>query len=499
MGPLISLLQDADKDVRACAVIALGKIGDPRAVEPLILMLKDPDWEVRDDVPIALARLADRRASKALIEAFKDEDRDVRGDSAWALSQIKDPNVTTRLIELLNDPDANVRQCAAMALDGARGTPVVEALCEAVLDTDSGVRHYAVRALGETKDSAALGPLSLALGLENDVGTRELILDALSGCGALTTQQIKPQKKKDILDRAEVAKVGTKIKKKRHSDLLVKALDSHDRHLRRDAVRALGHLRDRKSLEHLITALGDSDGGVRVSAAYALGKLADRASTGQLVQALRDEDYEVREAAAYALGRVKDGRAVGPLVETLKDPVEGVRDKAMESLRWMPATAVTPVVALLSSEVNFVREAASKTLARVRPKGPKALLEAVRNLDEEIRIRIAQELASRDIDNTDLLISFSTSPDWKTRHCAVTALSYVVSERPELLWEDFEYRFSRERWRKQSQAILESFARSLNDPEEAIRSTAAWSLGKMNHPAAVPSLQESLRRRQFQR
>jgi HEAT repeat protein len=39
--PLIAALKDENSDVRQAAAKALGKIGDPRAVEPLIAALSD--------------------------------------------------------------------------------------------------------------------------------------------------------------------------------------------------------------------------------------------------------------------------------------------------------------------------------------------------------------------------------------------------------------------------------------------------------------------------
>jgi HEAT repeat protein len=43
-GGIIEALDDPDEEVRLAAVVALGKIGDPRAVEPLILKLKGHDY-----------------------------------------------------------------------------------------------------------------------------------------------------------------------------------------------------------------------------------------------------------------------------------------------------------------------------------------------------------------------------------------------------------------------------------------------------------------------
>jgi HEAT repeat protein len=63
VGPLIRSLQnDENFSVRWRAANALGKIGDPRAVEPLIQALKDEKLDVRGYAAIALGRIGEIHA-----------------------------------------------------------------------------------------------------------------------------------------------------------------------------------------------------------------------------------------------------------------------------------------------------------------------------------------------------------------------------------------------------------------------------------------------------
>jgi HEAT repeat protein len=55
--PLISLLEDSDRWVRLCAILALGELGDQAAVEPLIPILADEDVWVSVEAVIALGKL----------------------------------------------------------------------------------------------------------------------------------------------------------------------------------------------------------------------------------------------------------------------------------------------------------------------------------------------------------------------------------------------------------------------------------------------------------
>ena len=92
MPPLISALKDEDGDAREAAVMALGELKDPRAVEPLISALKDENGSVRYRAVMALGELKDPRAVESLISALKDENGSVRWNAAAALNKITGKN-----------------------------------------------------------------------------------------------------------------------------------------------------------------------------------------------------------------------------------------------------------------------------------------------------------------------------------------------------------------------------------------------------------------------
>jgi HEAT repeat protein len=75
---LVAALKDKEELVRKQAIIALGRIKDPRAVEPLIEMLKDPDWFTRLAAAAALEQIGDERGREAIKPLMKDPDLVVR-------------------------------------------------------------------------------------------------------------------------------------------------------------------------------------------------------------------------------------------------------------------------------------------------------------------------------------------------------------------------------------------------------------------------------------
>jgi len=71
---LMAVLNDKDKNVRKHAVMALGEIGIPEAVEPLIDATKDEDWQVRLQAMAALDKIGDERGKPAIKALVKDPD-----------------------------------------------------------------------------------------------------------------------------------------------------------------------------------------------------------------------------------------------------------------------------------------------------------------------------------------------------------------------------------------------------------------------------------------
>jgi HEAT repeat protein len=101
---------------------------------------------------------------------------------------------------------------------------------------------------------------------------------------------------------------------------------------RRNAVWALGALKDQRSIPPALTALGDSEPAVRRVAAWALGALDADDAVAALIDALKDPDAEVRAQVAWALGAIGDRRAVDGLIGALKDSAERVRAQAAWAL-----------------------------------------------------------------------------------------------------------------------------------------------------------------------
>ncbi len=156
---LLALLKDKDDGVKQGAADALGKIGDPSAVQPLIDLMHDPATkaDVRRVAIGAIALIAAPAGEKALTEAVNnpDDDSEARAQSAVGLGKIATPTALATVVKALRDDDLNLRAAAVAALaragkadTGGASAPAVQAdLIAALHAPDQVTRLGAAQAL----------------------------------------------------------------------------------------------------------------------------------------------------------------------------------------------------------------------------------------------------------------------------------------------------------------------------------------------------------------
>ena len=110
--PLIEALKDQNWIVREGAVQALEKIRDPRAVQPLIEAFKDTN---RKRVTDAL-RSVGSASFEPLVNALNSEDSRIRVGAVVTLGEMKNPAAIEPLTKMLQDKDSLVRQFADGAI-----------------------------------------------------------------------------------------------------------------------------------------------------------------------------------------------------------------------------------------------------------------------------------------------------------------------------------------------------------------------------------------------
>jgi HEAT repeat protein len=154
------LERDADPEVIACAISALGHLRDDRAIPWILPHASDPAEDVRFCVACALGSFAnDARAIRVLLELTADSDSEVRDWAVFGLSVQGDadsPEIREALLRCLDDEDVSVREEAAVGLARRRDERVVPKLLEMLAqdgpDVKIRVAEAAVTLLGLGKD-----------------------------------------------------------------------------------------------------------------------------------------------------------------------------------------------------------------------------------------------------------------------------------------------------------------------------------------------------------
>ncbi len=141
-----------DWESRKYVIWALGKVNDERVLDPLMSMLRNDEF--KDDATRALVELG-KPAVPRLIAVLNDKDEFVRKQAVLALGTIKDPEAVDPLIALLHDQDWWMRLTAAAALQkigDERGRAAIKPLMK---DPDLVVRMRAERILSAWKKQTA--------------------------------------------------------------------------------------------------------------------------------------------------------------------------------------------------------------------------------------------------------------------------------------------------------------------------------------------------------
>lgn len=238
-------------------------------------------------------------------------------------------------------------------------------------------------------------------------------------------------------------------------DELLPLLNSTDWSVRADAARALGGLKDIRSLEKLISLLSDTDERwqVRGNAALALGLIQDQRAAQPLLTALRDTSSQVRASAAMALGSVRAPGSLEMLIGALEDPESDVRRASVGSIGQIGgAEAVAPLIrAALHDQEQIVREVATNWLAWIKDdRVAGALMAALADPYINVRIAAARGLGEhRSATAAIPLIRMLSDESSASRLAAADALGKLGDNRaiPALIRmvlqeEDYDWRVS---------------------------------------------------------
>ncbi|NER92314.1 MAG: tetratricopeptide repeat protein [Symploca sp. SIO1B1] len=494
------------------AWIALGNLGDLQAVKPLIELLQThPDTDIRYEAAEALGDVGTRGrgdagtgrrgdgemgkigiphnnlftlAQQALLTALQDQNADVCAVAIRSLGSYGDVNIAPQLVKQLTHQDRYVREDAAVVLGNLAQIPSgrTTVLPLAVQPLIRLMRNDPIRDVREATEQV-LSKIAALAGEEPEIGQAK--------------QAIQPGK-------------SVKVEELLISSSVEYLHLGENKAVRRSRCRRLGR---RQKAE------GKEEGND-----YCLSKLDINAQEGEeldsktvaekLTQLLIDykNNPDERAAAAIALGNLLQRGENNPLVEKdQKAPLPScLQFPSKEGLGV--GSSIKALIKALDDKDRFVREAAAKTLGKLRVEEAIEALDRVNREEVISNVRQAAEAALYDI------YQYSNSGEVKAkagsywqfaRRIELPNQSEIEETIPTLLLKltnrnDAYERFqAAESLRKALEdsgdnvdpEIINSLIEALEDPHPEVRVAAAHTLGVIGCTQAIEPLLNNLQRK----
>jgi HEAT repeat protein len=311
LGTLIETLRSGDGfRVRATAAVALGRIGDSRALPVLEEVLRgDENYAVRSAACTALGRLADPSALPALVAAAGDTDEYVRAAAEESLARFHTPQLLFSFRELLSSSDPAARRAAVLAYGDVLRAP----------ESSAGLATFVINALADDNEAVVAAAEGGLMGLSHDRLVPLLLQGLLHGdsgvrarCARLLEQHIDQRAVEPlitvVLDTDSTADVRTAAKA---------ALVKHAEYL---------------NLKKLVAEAAGAAVAERVRALRVLAAIADPRATQEIDRALADVDPAVRTAGARAAADLGGGRARAALENALARETDPRQKRQLELL-----------------------------------------------------------------------------------------------------------------------------------------------------------------------
>lgn len=317
---LIKQLKASDRTTRVAAVESLGKLGDPRAVEALLPLARDKRWEVQSAVAVALGVIGDLRALDTLKQMYNADTYKliesegnphqydaIVGEAAIGLARLYrqhgSPEIyellTTRFQHDLKKYDDTSAACTLRALPYTGDLRVKPMLMQMAESSTYWLRYCGLQALGVLGDEDVLPILYKAVRSGNPLTLVWAAADALAlfhhpeadeplliGLHRLEVEEF-PKDQLWHQARAKIVRALGMVGTERARLALEQRLYRYASQRTLGAI-GLAYMGDKHVLQMLIMGLSSGDAWTQAAVAEALGELGDLAAIPALEARLRD-------------------------------------------------------------------------------------------------------------------------------------------------------------------------------------------------------------------
>ena len=412
---LIEALTDNFITARKIAVIMLGKINFLSALNSLLEMLSNPSLEIKDEVIKSIVNIGKLGDVSGIISYFNSGNIYVKRSIPIILGRIQSDESTSYLKELLHKNDPEVRCNAIQALEKLIQVKDARLIINLLDDIDVDVKKASIKALGVIKSKRAIDPL-LRLLKNKDEDVRKLSIQSLEQIFSTLDSYVKIY---------EVANSKNMIERK-------------------EAIKLLGILEDKNSVDYMINSFKSGDNKTRKLAYNSLLQISKDKVPDQVLEGLKAKECKIRSLCAKLTGKLGNEQQISLLLDLLNDPDNRVRDSAIEALSKIKnQTYINKVKPFLSSSNWKAKRAAVKLLIKI---GGEECLEALLPLinDEDLFIKSWIALALGKFENiSDIspFIEMLKDSDPKIRIASAKALGQIgnidaLEPLSKSLWDD---------------------------------------------------------------
>ncbi len=246
---LLSLYNSGDEHQKLWSVCALAQINDPRTTPPLLEFLAylttheviKFQWKIERDIVFAFGKRRDTSAVDLLINIADDKDSRIRGAAARSLGRIGDRRAVLTLIRLLEE--FRLTGCVAYALARINDPQAIQPLLAHLSITSREYNRHVMMALGDFNSAVVLDSLIHALRC-GDTWERFAAARALGATGGeFEADRTFEDRRRRAFGRAAAV------------EPLIEALQDSSHDTRREVIRALGAIGDKRAIVPLYNAM----------------------------------------------------------------------------------------------------------------------------------------------------------------------------------------------------------------------------------------------------
>lgn len=296
---LLAMAESPDSRVKGAALSFLGLVGDLKALDALLKGCRNENLQKE---AIGAIRNLGPAAGAPLLERFKGASEEERCLIVYVSGEIRFPESKSIAVAALQDSSPLVRALAAEAIGKSGLSELIPRLVMLLNEESQEVRKRATAALVRLAKVARAAVAESALQL-SESGNPDCRLQAVKLFGAL-------------------GESGHLVFLSKDEDYLV----------RREAITALGEIKNPESSGRLAMALADEEADVRLAAATALGWSGFNDESGALLVALGDSSQRVQTAAIKSLGRRRQQSSFERIAEFTRSASGMLKITALQAL-----------------------------------------------------------------------------------------------------------------------------------------------------------------------